>query len=293
MHQHRIRIGLIGNDLSTSLSPQIHEREAVHQGLDGYRYELLDLEDQPEVAKDLGAFIAAKLAAGYTGFNVTHPYKQVVMQHLDALSPAVEALGAVNTIVLREDGTLLGENTDYTGFLTALQRNMSDCPRERVVLIGAGGAGSAVARALADFGVGRLDIVDPDQDRREQLREKIAQTQTEAAAWEPTALPDLLAAADGVVNATPIGMENIPGTPLDLNLLEQRHWVGDVIYRPIETELLKHAASLGCRRLDGTQMLIEQAGDGFRLLTGVEPDVQRMRAELQQSLQHSRSGEGS
>lgn len=284
MDEQRIRIGLVGNDLGTSLSPDIHEREAKHQGLEGYTYELLDLEDKPEIAADLGGYINRKLEEGFTGFNVTHPYKQQVMRYLDGFSEAVDALGAVNTIVRTEDGKLIGENTDYTGFLAALKRNLPDAARDNVVLIGAGGAGSAVAKALADYGVKNLHIVDTDQNRREQLQQKISQQNVDVHVWEPSDLPNLVPTADGVVNATPIGMENTPGTPLDLGLIQPRHWVADVIYRPVETELLTYAAGLGCATLDGTQLLIEQATDGFRLLTGIEPDAQRMREELTTSL---------
>lgn len=286
----QLSLGLIGEHLDTSLSPAIHEAEAAALGLTGFSYQRLDTAQGP--LKTPGEMLANALGQGFSGFNVTHPWKQEIIADLDALAPEAKALGAVNTVVLTENGTV-GHNTDYSGFLSGLRRTLAPgTEASNVVLFGAGGAGSAVAQALIDFGATTLHIIDTDTGRRESLRELMLAARTDkpeisiivggpenAAAW--------ILEADGVVNATPIGMEHLPGAPFEVSLLRGTQWVADVIYRPIETELLLAATAAGCQRVGGTTMLIEQAADTFVLLTGVEPDRERMRAHLAGLLEHA------
>lgn len=289
-NSQQLSLGLIGEHLDTSLSPAIHEAEAAALGLTGFSYQRLDTAQGP--LKTPGEMLANALEQGFSGFNVTHPWKQEIIADLDALAPEAKALGAVNTVVLTENGTV-GHNTDYSGFLSGLRRTLAPgTEASNVVLFGAGGAGSAVAQALIDFGATTLHIIDTDTGRRESLRELLLAARTDkpeisiivggpenAAAW--------ILEADGVVNATPIGMEHLPGAPFEVSLLRGTQWVADVIYRPIETELLLAATAAGCQRVGGTTMLIEQAADTFVLLTGVEPDRERMRAHLAGLLEHA------
>src|SRR3954449_5549655 len=152
-------VGLIGAGITGSLSPALHEREAACLGLD-YRYDVLELEG------DVGGLLARVREAGYDGVNVTHPAKQLVIEHLDGLSDEAEAVGAVNTVVLR-DGRAVGHNTDLTGFAGSFRRGLPAASLERVLLIGAGGAGAAVAHALRELGTERLQILDTDRSRAE------------------------------------------------------------------------------------------------------------------------------
>ncbi|MBV1777768.1 shikimate dehydrogenase [Paeniglutamicibacter sp. ABSL32-1] len=283
MTTHMRRIGLIGNDLGSSLSPAIHEAEASALGLTGFSYEAIDLAGIPE--PNLGQVLATAITDGFTGFNVTHPHKQAIIPFLDAVAPDAAALGAVNTVVV-ENGRTVGHNTDRTGFLAGLRRSLPEgTGHHTVVLFGAGGAGSAVASALLDHGVVRLRIIDTDQGRREDLRRLLVRSLPDrsdrtidvagtdmAEAW--------VGEAQGVVNATPIGMEHIPGTPFDVSWLTASHWVADVIYRPVVTELLAAAEVLGSPVVKGTAMLIEQAADTFLLVTGLSPERGRMREQL-------------
>lgn len=278
-----LRIGLIGDGLSTSLSPLIHEEEARALGLPGFRYEPLDLAGIAE--PDLGEVLRTALDEGFTGFNVTYPHKQAILPFLDSVVPDAAVFGAVNTIVAGEGG-LVGHNTDRTGFLAGLCRMLpAETTHQSVVLFGAGGAGSAVAAALLDFGVRDLRIIDPVPARLDQLRESLqrvhpAGSGTEIQTGGPEHAGDWVSRADGLVNATPIGMEHLPGTPFDTAWLRPAHWVADVVYRPVTTALLAEAAALGCPVVDGTTMLIEQAADTFALLTGRQPVRARMRAHL-------------
>jgi shikimate dehydrogenase len=151
-----------------------------------------------------------------------------------------------------------------------------------VVLVGAGGAGSAVARALLDSGVRELLVADVDPARAAALAERLGEagSGSRVAAVAHEEVPARLAEADGVVNATPIGMVGHPGTPFDTSALTRRHWVADVVYRPLATQLVKAALASGCRVLDGGWMAVAQAADSFELFTGVAADRARMRAHF-------------
>ena len=285
MQQLPHRIGLIGNDLGGSLSPALHQAEAHALGLAGYRYERIDLDGVQD--PDLGQVLRESLAQGFTGFNVTHPHKQAIMAHLDEIAPDAAAIGAVNTVVLK-DGRLIGHNTDRTGFLAGLRRALpGHAPRGTVTLFGAGGAGSAVGAALLDFGVADLRIIDTDAGRLAQLNDLLTASLgagQQVATGTPEQAQAWIAASQGVVNATPLGMEGIGGTPFDTSWLAADHWVADVVYRPVVTELLHDAREHGCTTVQGTEMLVEQAADTFALLVGLAPDRRRMRSSLEQLL---------
>jgi shikimate dehydrogenase len=220
-----------------------------------------------------------------------------VLHHLDALSPEAAALGAVNTVVF-EGGRAVGHNTDVTGFAAGFERGLAGVALDDVVLLGAGGAGAAVAQALLGLGVRQLTIVDADPDKARVLAERLGGERTAAhTASRATAIAGdeaaprgrvlaaahaALAHADGVVNATPIGMVGHPGAPIDLGQLHPRLWVADVVYRPLETELLRRARELGCRTLDGGGMVVFQAADALELFTGRRPDRARMLAHFRE-----------
>ncbi|MEQ0560071.1 shikimate dehydrogenase [Amycolatopsis sp. NEAU-NG30] len=262
-------IGLVGSGIGPSASPALHEREADELGL-RYLYRLLDLD---VLRRPVGDVVAAAKLAGFDGLNVTHPAKQAVLDHLDELSPEAAALGAVNTVVF-DDGRAIGHNTDATGFARSLTRGLPDVRRDEVVLLGAGGAGAAVAHALLSLGTGRLTVHDVDAHRSEHLvaalRKKFGAGR--ARTGDLTALDH----ADGLVNATPTGMAAHPGSPVPAGLLRPRLWVADIVYRPLETRLLADARARGCRVLHGGGMVVLQAAESFRLFTGVEPDPARM-----------------
>jgi shikimate dehydrogenase len=288
-------VGLIGSGIGTSLSPSLHEREADALGI-RYLYRVLDLDRLGVPASAVGDLVAAARLAGYDGLNITHPVKQLVLDHLDKLSPDAEAVGAVNTVAFI-NGTSVGYNTDLTGFSRALTTGLPDAALDTVVLLGAGGAGAAVGHALLSLGAGILRIVDIDQVRGEKLAaaltERFGPDRATAAclAAHPAdrsgfgsnrataAYPDgpgVLDGADGLVHATPTGMAGHPGLPLPVELLRPDLWVADIVYRPLDTELLQAARARGCRVLDGGRMAVFQAADTFRIITGREPDPDRM-----------------
>ena len=273
-------VGLIGAGIGPSLSPPLHEREADRQGL-RYLYRLIDIDALGVPPQAVGDLVRAARDLGFDGLNITHPCKQLVIEHLDALAPQAEALGAVNTVVF-EDGRAVGHNTDVTGFAASFARGLPDVPLERVVQLGAGGAGAAVAHATLTLGAGRVTVVDALADRAAELAAALNRHfgVGRAAAATPDQLGRLLTAADGIVHATPTGMAAHPGLPFPAELLHPGLWVAEVVYRPLETELLRTARALGCAALDGGGMAVFQAADAFRLFTGREPDSVRMLADI-------------
>lgn len=273
-------VGLVGSGIAPSLTPALHEREADELGI-RYLYRRLDLDVLGLPATAVGEILAAARLGGYDGLNITHPCKQLVLDHLDELSPDAAALGAVNTVVLR-DGRPVGHNTDWSGFARSFDRGLPDAPLTSVVLLGAGGAGAAVAHALLTLGTARLTVLDVDEWRARGLATALCgRFGPGRASGGPVAdVAGALATADGLAHATPTGMAAHPGLPLPAELLRPDLWVADIVYRPLETALVRTARELGCRVLDGGGMAVYQAVDAFRLFTGVEPDADRMLAHF-------------
>ncbi|GLY43098.1 hypothetical protein Amsp01_091210 [Amycolatopsis sp. NBRC 101858] len=359
--------GLIGAGIGPSLSPPLHETEARRLGVE-LVYARFDLDELGVPATAVGPLLAAGRDAGFRGLNITHPCKQVVLEHLDELSPDAAALAAVNTVVF-ENGRAIGHNTDWSGFARGLRTGLPEAELESVVLLGAGGAGAAVAHGLLTAGAGHVRVFDLDTGRAAELAAALADrfgsgraaagaglgaavegrgsagsdagtpvggqfgsgrasagpgseagmggragegcgaagsdpekgvggrgsvgpgfegrgsADIEAAvggrlgtgrASAGTDLAAAMRAADGLVHATPTGMAAHPGLPVPAGLLRPDLWVAEVVYRPLETDLVRAARAVGARVLDGGRMAVFQAAEAFRLFTGSEPDAARM-----------------
>jgi shikimate dehydrogenase len=270
----RVLAGLIGSGIQQSLTPALHMEEGAEQGLD-YRYELFDLDRISGGVASLSSLLASAQDQGFAGLNITHPCKQTIVPLLDALSDDAKALGAVNTVVFSE-GRKIGHNTDWWGFAESFKRGLPDAAVGQVTQLGAGGAGAAVAYAMLKLGAQRLDIFDIDAVKMHLL---VASLNALFPSRQVNAVSDLSAAmshADGLVHATTTGMVKSPGLPLPADLLGASQWVVEIIYFPLQTQLLKTARSIGCRTLDGGGMAIYQAVGAFQLFTGIAPDAQRM-----------------
>jgi shikimate dehydrogenase len=274
-----MRCGLIGAGIDASFSPALHETEARHQGLD-LTYELIDV-DRKGTPAALAQLLDDAERDGFAGLNITHPFKQHVLGLLDRLSPQARAIGAVNTVVFR-DGERHGHNTDAYGFTASFRAGLPGLSLANVVQLGAGGAGAACAHALLTMGAGHLTVVDPDLDRRGLLAETLAlHVDTDRiAVADPVDLPAAIAPADGLVNASPVGMHKHPGLPLPAELLHHGLWVADIVYMPPHTPLLRAAHAAGLRTLGGTAMCAYQAAAAFELFTGRTPDTARMLRHL-------------
>ena len=274
------RVGLIGLGLDLSLSSVLHETEARALGLD-YTYDVFDGARDPAY-NDLGAVLASLRDSGYRGVNITHPFKQTAIDFVDEMTDDAMVLGAVNTVVF--DGRqAIGHNTDWYGFAHSIEKNLNSVARRTVVQFGAGGAGVAVAHALLRSGVERLVLIDMDEARAAEVAQSLgsAHTTTGVVASSMDDADRWVAEADGIVNATPLGMPTHPGTAVPLEFLRQELWVHDIVYMPLETQLMSAARELGCLTVGGGYMLVFQAAEGFRLFTGVTPNSERMLSHLE------------
>lgn len=275
LRERGLLLGLIGAGIQASRSPALHMEEAAAQGIPCV-YRLIDLDRLGPGPEALQRLLDAAALTGFAGLNVTYPCKQAVLPLLDDLSPEARALGAVNTVVF-EGGRRIGHNTDCSGFGEAFRRGLPGAPLGRVVLLGAGGAGSAVAEALLAAGVGRLAVQDVDAARAAALAAALADRHGAGRAAAVADLGAEVAAADGIVNCSPVGMAKLPGLPLPEAMLHPGLWVAEIVYFPLETALLRAARARGCRTLDGGGMAVFQAAHAFRLFTGLAPDAERMQ----------------
>lgn len=269
-----VRAALIGAGIQASLTPALHMAEGSANGL-AYDYELIDLERLHLDASALPQILQAAERRGLVGLNVTHPCKQAVLAELDALSDDAAALRAVNTVVLR-GGRRVGHNTDWSGFREGFRRALPDADLRAVVQLGAGGAGAAVAHAALVMGSAALTLFDREADRAERLAADLAGRFPDRRIRAGGDLDAAMATATGLIHATPTGMRGHPGLPLPAHLLDGRPWVAEIVYFPLETELLRAARARGCRTVDGGGMAVFQAVGAFRLFTGIEPDAGRM-----------------
>jgi shikimate dehydrogenase len=270
-----LRSGLIGRAITASRSPWLHEQEARAQGL-ALSYELFDFTERGLDDAELGPLLRRLAGDGFCGVNITFPFKQAVIALLDELAESAAMVGAVNTVEMR-DGRLIGHNTDMTGFRDGLTEGLPDSALDHVLQLGAGGAGSAVANALLALGAGTLTISDIDPARAQALAARLGDRFGAKRVVAANCADLATASIDGIVNATPMGMAGNPASPIAAELIAPRHWVADIVYFPLETELLRLARARGCRVLDGSGMAISQAALAFEIMTGHKADRGRMR----------------
>jgi shikimate dehydrogenase len=231
--------------------------------------------------QDLPDVLAWAHRLGFDGLNITHPFKQAVIPLLDELSEDAADLGAVNTVVFR-DGRALGRNTDWSGYGRAFRQVLPDAVQDRVVLVGAGGAGAAVGYGLLEQGAEHVAVIDSDRDRADACVVRLAKRFGDDRVSVAGDLEPALADAEGVVNATPVGMHGHPGTSVPARLVEDRLWVSDVVYFPLETELVALARARGCRVVPGGGMAVQQAVGAFEYFTGRVADAARMTRHFEE-----------
>ena len=283
---HRINgrtqlIGLLGWPVSHSFSPAMHNTAAEALGLN-WAYVPLP------VAPDAVATAVSGLAAlGFRGVNVTVPHKQAVIPLLDELEPGAKAIGAVNTIVVGENGRLTGHNTDWSGFLADLQAHDVSVANRDCLLLGAGGSARAVAYGLATSGA-RVQILARRIEQAEQLVGDLRPYLPPTAHLTSLPLTQLSKAAASataplIINSTPLGMTpNEETTPWpDALPFPQNATVYDLVYNPRHTRLMQQAEASGCQAINGLGMLVQQGAKAFALWTGQQPDTVAMRRAIE------------
>ena len=258
--------GVMGWPIGHSRSPLLHGHWLARHGIAGAYVPLAVRPDHLEQA------LRALPALGFAGCNLTVPHKEAAFRLVDHVDRAADRLRAVNTIVVRPDGTLEGRNTDGEGFLKHLQATAPTwVPSDRPVLVlGAGGAARAVVGTLADIGVPEIRVTNRTDARAENLASECGQP---LMAWPWAHRAEALAGCSLVVNTTQLGMDGCPPLDLPLDLLPADGVVYDIVYTPLETALLADARRRGHVVVDGLGMLLHQARAGFTAWFGVEPEV--------------------
>lgn len=264
----KLLTGLIGAPIAHSASPAMHERAAEGLGLRGH-YQLIEVAGAGSA--ELAMMLEGVRRLGFAGVNVTFPYKEAVVPLLDELAPGAAAMGAVNTVVVR-NGRLIGHNTDTTGFARAVAPLLAPSGNA-VAVIGTGGVGKAIAFALASLDVTDIRIFDSEPARAEKLAALLVK---QGGARVAASVGAALDGATGLVNGTPVGMLPNRETPVAPTLLRQSLWVADAVYSPLITPLLAAAQAKGARIMTGRELAIYQAADAFELFTGLAPSTEIM-----------------
>jgi shikimate dehydrogenase len=281
--RRRLLLGLIGRNIQGSLSPPLFADAFAAAGIDGF-YHLMDVDRLP--GRRLPQLLDAIKVAGFAGANITYPFKQDIIPLLDAIDPEAAQVGAINTVAIGEDGRTTGYNFDRRGWRNSFAETLGpgSAQGNTVVLIGAGGAGRAVAFALMDLGAAAVVLHDLDVSRANALQADVSRHYGAARCRLAGNLERDIAAADGIVNATQTGMTGFPGNPVPVSTIKATHWAADVIYTPVETDFLKAATAKGARTLNGSGMCVHQVVEVFRLFTGMEADVARMHRAFARGL---------
>jgi shikimate dehydrogenase len=259
------RACVIGSPVAHSRSPLIHGYWLREHKIDG---DYTRHEVKPE---DIDSFLKNFSNGPFTGCNVTLPHKESAARNVKDASPVVRALGVANTLWL-ENGTLRADNSDVPGFLAHLDDTIPGWDRKtkHAVVLGAGGAARAVVYGLYQRGVTKITIVNRSRERAEQLIKEI-KIETNIASFDQ--IDALISSADLLVNTTSLGMKGQPRLQIDLKNLKKSAAVCDVVYVPLETELLLQARERGHATVDGLGMLLHQAVVGFEKWFGVKPKV--------------------
>jgi shikimate dehydrogenase len=272
-------VGLIGDNIGGSLAKPLQEGEGEAQGL-SLAYRLVDGTRTGLGLHDTADVLRWATRLGFDGLAVTHPFKNAVMACVDEATPEAQALGASNLVVIR-DGRSVAHNTDWVGFAEALRATLPEALGDRMVLLGAGGAGVAVGYGALRYGAAHLEIVDQDVERAAAVAARLGALVGRDRVSSTTDLAGALRGAGGLIQATPVGMDAHPGLPFDPALLRPDQWVADIIYFPLETELVHRARAAGCRVMTGGAMAVHQHAAAFALLTGRPADIRRMQATFE------------
>lgn len=279
-----IKLGVIGYPLKHTLSPVMHNVALKQLGIEGI---YLPLEIKPSKLED-----AAKglIALGFSGYNVTIPFKIQIMQYLDNISEEAKNLGAVNTVIIDKDGSTLGDNTDIYGFIANLKaEDQKKLQGKRAAIIGAGGASRAVGAGLIKLGIQSIDLYDISKDATQdtiKILSNFSKENVSLSGNESSCID--LNNIDILVNASPIGMyPKNNACPLEKATLEKLNGnsiVYDLIYKPLETNLIKLARELNFTTYTGEEMLVQQGAESFKKWTLQQPPLDDMRKSILEAL---------
>jgi shikimate dehydrogenase len=271
-----VRLGLIGDNIAASKSPELHQVAGRLCGLT-VTYDLLV---PAELRRSFEELFAQCASNGYRGLNITYPYKARVTSHVTIKDADIRVIGACNTVVFGM-GMPAGANTDYTGFIAAFRNTFGDARPGVVAVAGAGGVGRAIGFALAQLGAAALRLVDVNAAKAEALRTAIHQTHRDVRVEVVRGIEDAASGADGLVNATPLGMDGLDGTAFPHSVFARQRWAFDAVYTPVQTEFVLAARASGLSVMTGYELYFYQGIDAFRIFTGCDIDPATLRHALQ------------
>lgn len=258
--------GVIGDPIAHSLSPRLHGHWLRRYGLRGHYVPLhiahANLADALRLLPQMG----------FVGVNITIPHKEYVLSLASHVTDRAALIGAANTLTFLTDGRVQADNTDGVGFLENIRQNLTGWTAASgpALVLGAGGAAKAIVSALIQDGAPRVHIVNRTRPRADALRDQFG-ARVESHDW--TRIPDLMSDVALIVNTTSLGMVGQPPLVLDLSRLSPPTVVTDIVYKPLETDLLVQARAMGCETVDGLGMLLHQAVPGFERWFGHTPIV--------------------
>lgn len=270
--------GLLGHPLEHTASPAIHNAAFKALGVNAV-YLVFDVE--PTLLDDA---VRGFKAIGISGFNVTIPYKERIVPLLDRIERSAEEVGAVNTVQI-ERGALVGFNTDLKGFIAPLKELNLRFDELNALILGAGGAAKACVKALMAAKCKAITVLNRSEGRAAMLAQQYASANIRVGQLTEHSLEEALGKVDIVINATPVGMyPNVDSSIIPKRLLRSDLIVYDLVYRPVETKLIREAKEVGATTILGYRMLLEQAAESFRIWTGMEPPKEVMLEALKRDL---------
>lgn len=273
--------GVIGDPIAHSLSAVMHNRAFKHAAIDAV---YLPFHVPPA---ELASFIDSARHWPCSGFNVTIPHKQSIMDYIQDVSEEARLIGAVNTVT-NSSGRLMGTNTDAVGYVRSLREDGHFDPSAcTAVILGAGGAAHAVCYSLLEANAAKIILCNRTELHARSLAQHFAPYyphRIEVIKWERASLMDAFGRSQLLINATSVGLHGTRFDGLPLEALPQKSLVSDLVYRPRQTPLLRAAASLGLRTLEGLAMLVYQGAASFEIWTGVVPDIGVMRMAVTDAL---------
>lgn len=262
-----IKLGLIGQSIAQSRAPSLHIMLGEIYG----RQVSYDLHEPRDISSDAFEETLNELRRnGYRGCNVTFPYKQLAVAQADHVNEAVRLVGSTNTLSLGAEIT--AANTDYTGFIRGYRSRLGNAPAGRVLLLGAGGVGRAVAFGVFELGATEVLIFDLNAEGARSLADALNHSGFKATVVSAEGLADAAKSADGLVNCTPVGHYKTPGNPLPLELFGGQSWAFDAVYTPLDTEFLVAAHSKGLQLVSGFDLFFYQGIDAFEIFAEMNVD---------------------
>jgi len=257
-----MKIGLIGNNISSSNAPDIHIRLAKIFQIP-LKYLLFDLKDKEE--NYFAVLLEELRVAGFKGVNITFPFKEKVIKHVDNISKNSRNVGSANTLIFKKKIT--AQNTDYTGFLKTYNFHFGKNIPGTILVLGAGGVSRAVTFALASLGVEKIFLTDKDKLKVDSLSRDLSLLNINCVVTKLDQIEKIISSFDGIINCTPVGHYDFPGCPLGNLMPNKKQWIFDVVYTPAKTDFINKGERVGAKIISGIDLFIFQAIDAFLYFT--------------------------